>query len=1123
MDDKRYKKLIDEVKSVGDAGKDMASSEELKNLDNAIKGETQEIKDQNRSNQIQNAAQILWEFKKRKQDEARDDKTRDFLEDNRKARDLDRAASLKRDQGGKAAREIILEQNKMTLEALNRIEKTLGLMGKQDGGSGAKLSGKPGTPGPKPQGQKSQAEKDLDQAAKNTKESTEKRKKKESAQGDLFAGTDSAPPEEFEKIKKERKKKTISAKDRKLAEQTTVGQGEGAAGTGEKLDTEKKRRGYGMDDEDYARQFERDQAALKRESRVKDIGNLTADVKTTGKSLNKRKISGQELSPNQDMFDRTQNLVFREDEQIRVGQTNYKRAGDYKTTGTAKFQNVDTGKFAVTDPIKALAEDVRISQGVVGTTRNRLQNQGSQGAAELNKNIGANAAAVQKALDANEDAKADLGDVIKALGAMQENKDPKKQNELRGQVTKGIERLKVTGGEDLAKMLNLDEVNNRSAGKERSGSLLQDGLLGSSKAGSITKAFFGINQGDQLKATESKDRLFGTPDSKGFKGIFDKGNVGKDAEGKTGLAKAKAIGGGVFNRTLNQTIGRMNLSKGTMGQVFDRSRIFGDANTGKLSNFESLQGDLQFKEAAQRDLEVESQGEAQARMMSSDTGLGIMGPASRGGKTTTDGLPVFDPNKKDEWRDKNIPEENRDGSVQKASEENIADLEATAENTEATAEDIATLTKEATTEGSIFTHDTHLEEKFDELADAIKGKDERTGQDTESFAERQLDTLEQMLESLQNIEAGGLGGGGGEDSGGGMMDMIMNRGKKKGGKRGGKRGGKKRGGKLGKLGRLAGKAGGLLKGAARFAGPLAGIAAVGTAAYGAFNQFGKTDEFGVEGKDATGGMKAASAAGGALSALTLGLADADTISKGIYGKTGAQTLEALKEKDPELAARIEKRVAQGENLDDVINDEQANIKEAGVDDRGFFGKAFDASPFGMIKNAITDATTTTDLEAGMDQAKESGLYDEKLFGESTIDKEKLKDASISQLKAIIKDDDLTGEDMQLVKDTLEEKRNAKAEMVQKLESGTLDQASMNEAGINAEGNKTALAVENMGRLSGEAADMASAQPQPVVVNNNSTSAPASGKSDDKLIGVVGSPGIRNNDSTIHRAMDRRFT
>ena len=1108
MDDKKLKGLIDEVKAVGDAGKDMASSDELKNLEAAIKEETTVLKGIAQGNDKLNKIQLAVDIAGKIKEMASNKKAQETADKNLAELKEEKASQLKRDKGGKAAREIILEQNKMTLEGLNRIEKTLALISKQGGIGGAGLGGKPG-PGPnKPDSQKTQAEKDLDQAAKNTKESTEKRKKKESAQGDLFAGQDEVADARDEKIKKERKKKTISAKDRKIAEQTTVGQGEGAAGTGEKLDTEKKRKGYGMDDEDYARQFERDQAALKRESRVKDIGSLSGDVKTTGKSLNKRKISGQELSPNQDMFDRTQNLVFREDEQIRVGQTNYKRAGDYKTTGTAKFQNVDTGKFAVTDPIKALAEDVRISQGVVGTTRNRLQNQGSQGAAELNKNIGANAAAVQKALDANEDAKADLGDVIKALGAMQENKDPKKQNELRGQVTKNIERLKVTGGEDLAKMLNLEGVNKASAGKE-------------GKVSSITKAFFGVNQGDPLQAQESKDRLFGTPDSKGFKGIFDKGNIGKDAEGKTGFAKAKAIGGGVFNRTLNQTIGRMNLSKNAMSQVFDSSRIFGDANTGKLSNFESLQGDLQFKEAAQRDLEVESQGEAQARMMSSDTGLGILNqPGNVDSKT---GQPIFAPSKKDEWRDKNIPEENRDGSVRKASEENIADLEATAENTEATAEDIATLTKEATTEGSIFTHDTHLEEKFDELADAIKGKDERTGQDTESFAERQLDTLEQMLESLQNIEAGGLGGGGGEDSGGGMMDMIMNRGKKKGGKRGGKRGGKKRGGKLGKLGRLAGKAGGLLKGAARFAGPLAGIAAVGTAAYGAFNQFGKTDEFGVEGKDATGGMKAASAAGGALSALTLGLADADTISKGIYGKTGAQTLEALKEKDPELAARIEKRVAQGENLDDVINDEQANIKEAGVDDRGFFGKAFDASPFGMIKNAITDATTTTDLEAGMDQAKESGLYDEKLFGESTIDKEKLKDASISQLKAIIKDDDLTGEDMQLVKDTLEEKRNAKAEMVQKLESGTLDQASMNEAGINAEGNKTALAVENMGRLSGEAADMASAQPQPVVVNNNSTSAPASGKSDDKLIGVMGSPGIRNNDSTIHRAMDRRFT
>ena len=256
MDDKKLKGLIDEVKAVGDAGKDMASSDELKELESAIKAETTQLKDIAKSNQIQNAAQIVYEVIKTKKEQGRDrdlaaDRALDRKksDDDRKQRKLDTATSLKRDQGGKAAREIILEQNKMTLESLNRIEKTLGLISKQDGRGGT--AGAPsGKPNPKPTGPKSQAEKDIDQAAKNAKE--------------------------------------ISEKDKAIASKTTIGQGEGKAGTGEKLDTAKKRKGYGMDDEDYARQYERDQAALKRESTVKDVGALSADVKTTGKSLNKR-------------------------------------------------------------------------------------------------------------------------------------------------------------------------------------------------------------------------------------------------------------------------------------------------------------------------------------------------------------------------------------------------------------------------------------------------------------------------------------------------------------------------------------------------------------------------------------------------------------------------------------------------------------------------------------------------------------------------------------------------------------------------------------------------------------------------------------------------------------------
>ena len=108
-----------------------------------------------------------------------------------------------------------------------------------------------------------------------------------------------------------------------------------------------------MSDADYAAQYDRDQAALKRERNVTDIHKLGSGVETTDKSLNKQKITGSEL----DADDGT--LTFKEGEQLRIGGKNIKRAGEY-TTGTAKFRDADTNKFTATDPIKALAEDVRI-------------------------------------------------------------------------------------------------------------------------------------------------------------------------------------------------------------------------------------------------------------------------------------------------------------------------------------------------------------------------------------------------------------------------------------------------------------------------------------------------------------------------------------------------------------------------------------------------------------------------------------------------------------------------------------------------------------------------------------------------------------------------------------------
>ena len=54
MDEKDLKKLIDEVKAVGDSGGDMATSKELRNLEDAIKAETDELKAESAYNRKKN-------------------------------------------------------------------------------------------------------------------------------------------------------------------------------------------------------------------------------------------------------------------------------------------------------------------------------------------------------------------------------------------------------------------------------------------------------------------------------------------------------------------------------------------------------------------------------------------------------------------------------------------------------------------------------------------------------------------------------------------------------------------------------------------------------------------------------------------------------------------------------------------------------------------------------------------------------------------------------------------------------------------------------------------------------------------------------------------------------------
>lgn len=698
---------------------------------------------------------------------------------------------------------------------------------------------------------------------------------------------------------------------------------------------------------------------------------------STGETL---KIGGEDIT----RTDRARDEKGRYEKEVEGSVTNKERQAQF--TGDAS-------------KVETLADDIRTAQGTIGTTRNKDQFLASKGAAKLSKNIGANAAEVQAAMEGNDEAKQQLAKVTAAMGKVQQGKGD------RTEIYKEIEKLKLVGG-DSVKGLDLDSVMKETKATGV-GDMVSSGV----------KGFFGVNKGTDL------------------------------------------------------------FSKKAVGEAFSADRFFGKAGTGgkySLAKKTPFMGSSQFVEEATRELEVERQMDGTEGALGKK-GLGLADPNTASGMS----------GKKDEWLDKWIPDQNKASvAVEKATEE--------AKET----------SKEVNVKGPV----------------KQKEKDVRTGQSVEPTAVKQLETLIEIRDILDGIaEEGGMGGG---DGGSDMPMMMGNRKGKKGGKKGGRKGGKK--GKIKGLMKGASKFGGAaargLGGAARFI-PGIGLAVAGvTAGIGAFNEFGKTDEFGVEGKDATLGMKAASATGGALSALTFGLADADSISKGIYGKTQDQTLQELAEKDPELAARIQKRVDQGENIDDVMKDEDANIKEAGVDDRGIFGKAFDYSPVGLIKNAYEDATTTTDLEAGMDAAKDSGLYDENFFGESKLDASKLKEASINQLKAIIKDDDLSNEDMQLVKDTLEAKRAGQIEDIAKADGENLEN-QVAKADIETSTSPTGTAIENMSRIGNEA-DAITNTPAPVVVNNTSPSAPA--PSDNKFAVAVSSPGIRNKDHTLHRFNDRRF-
>ena len=75
-----------------------------------------------------------------------------------------------------------------------------------------------------------------------------------------------------------------------------------------------------------------------------------------------------------------------------------------------------------------------------------------------------------------------------------------------------------------------------------------------------------------------------------------------------------------------------------------------------------------------------------------------------------------------------------------------------------------------------------------------------------------------------------------------------------------------------------------------------------------------------------------------------------------------------------------------------------------------------------LQAGLIDETDKATQKEDLASAKESGLYDENWRGDSTIDKEKMAEATDAQLQAIMRDNDISEEDRSMVLETLNQRQ-----------------------------------------------------------------------------------------------------
>lgn len=160
----------------------------------------------------------------------------------------------------------------------------------------------------------------------------------------------------------------------------------------------------------------------------------------------------------------------------------------------------------------------------------------------------------------------------------------------------------------------------------------------------------------------------------------------------------------------------------------------------------------------------------------------------------------------------------------------------------------------------------------------------------------------------------------------------------------------------------------------------AGIGMAGYAAYNAYNDYNEADQL-VE----TGAIN--DATGISYTQLDEDAQKSEAIGRGVGGASGALAGAAT-------GAMIGSAIP-------VVGTAIGGIVGAGL---GYF--AGDS-----IGNTVGDWMSTSQEEQSLSDAEDSGLYDSNIFGDSTIDKNKLAQTNdVAQLNAILNDNDLSDED-----------------------------------------------------------------------------------------------------------------